>query len=522
MDSPSRLSSGSKAHEWLLKGTVSKATSPRDVRSLSPTPQRSLLRNSGISLAQARAIRQAYPDTDLYSILGVSRQASDTQIRIAYFRTGRQVLKEKSENFRGQFQAISYCYEILTQHRNIYNRRGLPQSNPVAVSWNESVEELVFERHPDEQVVPDANDKYQLVLEDLKKAERAVLEMEEQQQQQERESSSGLSKHLAQLDQWAALVDTGVEQVENHFEQHWDGIVSFLSNDKEESRADSGHYADTEVSSEKEHRLSNRSKAVVRDEAKAVAPKQLFPPQDESVNEPIQQQQQQQQPPLGIHARNVRDLLLAPTPDTPMVAAEKPAKSNSNNKEQEEESSFPEEWPQDESFDTCRTVEEARDAHGFPVSEDSFAKPFADFSIADSSFTDKEPTTVSSMTPPNRNVSRQALLDSLLGGLPDKTDVNNNNNNNLNDTQTLLLQQGNSSPCPDSFLTCLGTYMAQLGEEVSAWSTTVAGNLLQAHETIMEVGNIEDQRWEQNDDHVEDRVIVRTNTIWKKCKWNYY
>mmetsp|Transcript_13274 Transcript_13274/g.18509 ORF Transcript_13274/g.18509 Transcript_13274/m.18509 type:complete len:694 (+) Transcript_13274:124-2205(+) len=136
--------------------------------------------------------------SDLYALLQVPRTATTRDIRISYFRRGRQVLTDTgmvnggaatsatvggvSEQAKMRFQAVSMAYEILSDEdmRATYDAFGLQarseddafvnysgnikgsQNSPVAdfkeviikptervrssVRWNEEVEELVFEK----------------------------------------------------------------------------------------------------------------------------------------------------------------------------------------------------------------------------------------------------------------------------------------------------------------------------------------------------------------------------------------
>lgn len=146
-----------------------------------------------------KSIKDAFgEDVDLYNdVLHVSRHANPRDIRIAYFRRGREVLSEGdirkpteaatvgasvSSVSKQRFQAVSMAYEILgnSAWREEYNKRGLQEvddqlvesvtssriSSPIyrrssslgrrkngtqnAVRWSEEVEELVFDQDPTE------------------------------------------------------------------------------------------------------------------------------------------------------------------------------------------------------------------------------------------------------------------------------------------------------------------------------------------------------------------------------------
>lgn len=137
------------------------------------------------------------PNVDLYQdVLGVSRSCTPAELRIAYFRRGRQVLAEPNDSLamdelstaaKKRFQAVSMAYEILTtdELKEYYDRHGLSPGEAPAVRhqtisptpsdasssslpilrrpnqpkvkstsrnirWSEEVEELLYKQDPDE------------------------------------------------------------------------------------------------------------------------------------------------------------------------------------------------------------------------------------------------------------------------------------------------------------------------------------------------------------------------------------
>ena len=118
-------------------------------------------------------------DCDLYrDVLRADRNASQRELRIAYFRCGREVLAHKpstdkladlSNGTKLQFQAVSMAFEIVSnpKWKETYDSLGWthvaapqpPILRPSGASrspdrpkirWHEQVEELVFDQHPDE------------------------------------------------------------------------------------------------------------------------------------------------------------------------------------------------------------------------------------------------------------------------------------------------------------------------------------------------------------------------------------
>ena len=198
--------------------------------------------NSGtIPANYLRTIEEAFgPSADLYDdVLKVSWHSSPRDIRIAYFRRGREVLSEGdylksaeavsiggsvSNVSKQRFQAVSMAYEILgnSAWKEAYDARGTGEpdedylvkavgtsatSSPDirrssslgprrtgtrnAVRWSEEVEELMFDQHPTEVVRRSRKNR---------KKKEVVVETGE------------LQRHLEQLD----------KEAEKHF------VVDFL------------------------------------------------------------------------------------------------------------------------------------------------------------------------------------------------------------------------------------------------------------------------------------------------------
>ncbi|XP_045135729.1 dnaJ homolog subfamily A member 2-like [Portunus trituberculatus] len=66
-------------------------------------------------------------DTRLYEVLGVSRNASDSEIRKNYRKLAKEYHPDKNPAAGDKFKEISFAYEVLTdpQKREIYDRYGL-------------------------------------------------------------------------------------------------------------------------------------------------------------------------------------------------------------------------------------------------------------------------------------------------------------------------------------------------------------------------------------------------------------
>ena len=199
-------------------------------------------RESTIPLNYIKTITEAFGrDADLYDdVLTVSRDSNPRELRISYFRRGREVLSEGetrkaseaatvggsvSNTSKQRFQAVSMAYEILgnTAWREEYNEWGLPQldeqivksavrgrvGSPIirrsssmerprskgtnGVRWSEEVEELVFDQHPTE--VPKSRAEARRSKKNRKPKKQIVVE------------GGHLERHLELLD----------KQAEKHF-----------------------------------------------------------------------------------------------------------------------------------------------------------------------------------------------------------------------------------------------------------------------------------------------------------------
>ena len=182
---------------------------------------------------------------DLYlDVLKVSKDSSEKDIRIAYFKRGREVLAEEggveepdqsatvgdvSTGSKTRFQAVSMAYEIICNPlwKEQYLQHGLvssdaysvvswdaqsasavPSSANSRVKWNENVEELVFRKDPAENADITKRKKRK------KRRPRILLETKK------------LDEHLAKLD----------EEAEQHFvtdffddiEASIDGFLKFV------------------------------------------------------------------------------------------------------------------------------------------------------------------------------------------------------------------------------------------------------------------------------------------------------
>eukprot|EP00980_Cylindrotheca_fusiformis_P028353 scaffold22593_cov145-Cylindrotheca_fusiformis.AAC.2 len=106
-------------------------------------------------------------DADLYDdVLKVSSSAPAIELRIAYFKRGREIMKEAGslplsgdpeevpELVRTRFQAVSMAYEILSnpQWKRLYLRHGLFSSAPArVVRFSDDVEKRIFQLEPWEE-----------------------------------------------------------------------------------------------------------------------------------------------------------------------------------------------------------------------------------------------------------------------------------------------------------------------------------------------------------------------------------
>ncbi|XP_013777769.1 dnaJ homolog subfamily A member 2-like [Limulus polyphemus] len=66
-------------------------------------------------------------DTKLYDLLGVSRNASDLEIKKAYRKLAKEFHPDKNPEKGEKFKEISYAYEVLSDQkkREIYDRHGI-------------------------------------------------------------------------------------------------------------------------------------------------------------------------------------------------------------------------------------------------------------------------------------------------------------------------------------------------------------------------------------------------------------
>ncbi|CAF1218323.1 unnamed protein product [Rotaria sp. Silwood1] len=67
------------------------------------------------------------PDTKLYDLLGVSRNASDHDIKKAYHKLAKTHHPDKNPESAEKFKEISFAYQVLTDDnkRRIYDTYGL-------------------------------------------------------------------------------------------------------------------------------------------------------------------------------------------------------------------------------------------------------------------------------------------------------------------------------------------------------------------------------------------------------------
>eukprot|EP00339_Tiarina_fusa_P021622 CAMPEP_0117017712 /NCGR_PEP_ID=MMETSP0472-20121206/13798_1 /TAXON_ID=693140 ORGANISM="Tiarina fusus, Strain LIS" /NCGR_SAMPLE_ID=MMETSP0472 /ASSEMBLY_ACC=CAM_ASM_000603 /LENGTH=648 /DNA_ID=CAMNT_0004722167 /DNA_START=81 /DNA_END=2027 /DNA_ORIENTATION=+ len=182
-----------------------------------------------LPIAYVETIQKGFGENaDIFTdVLQVSKDAPSREVRIAYFRRGREVLAEGgfrtldqaatvsdvSTLVRTRFQAVSMAYEIVSSPRwkSYYLQHGfktpvfddvasVDSADPVlgssaslpgkyskpAVRWNGQVEELLFEKEPDEHKKPAKEPKKKT------KTKRVVVE------------SGHLDEHLQRLDEEAS------------------------------------------------------------------------------------------------------------------------------------------------------------------------------------------------------------------------------------------------------------------------------------------------------------------------------
>ena len=191
-------------------------------------------------------IRGYGPDADIYrDVLQISPDATPRELRICYFRRGREVLTEAGvrgadgfssgshipDDAKTRFEAVSMSYEILCKPnwRDIYLRDGLQSSSPkstnsvtqqsrLSVRWNEQVEELLYERIPEEIQVQAAEKKKK------KRKTRIIIDDGEEE----------LDEHLAKLD--AEAEPHFVEDFFDSLEESLDGLLNFASSGKKSSK----------------------------------------------------------------------------------------------------------------------------------------------------------------------------------------------------------------------------------------------------------------------------------------------
>jgi curved DNA-binding protein CbpA len=228
---------------------------------------------TNLPASYVKHIQEAFGESaDLYNdVLRISRLSSPRDLRIAYFRRGREVLSDReystssgtaatvggnvSGSAKQRFQAVSMAYEILSSPawKDIYDSRGMEEkdsvkssptsapSSPVlrrssslgrrsranqnAVRWNEEVEELVFDQDPNEvgrdvSKKSDADQKRK--RKGRKPKKRVVVDTLE------------LQRHLEKLDQEAEkhFVSDFIDDLENSIEE----LLSLGSSKEENSK----------------------------------------------------------------------------------------------------------------------------------------------------------------------------------------------------------------------------------------------------------------------------------------------
>jgi len=258
-------------HTWNDSSFV--ATSPNEKalsaqitpRITTPSTVGSTPESTKIPISYLEKIQSAFGmKADLYDdILKVGRTCSSRDLRIAYFRRGREVLSEReyredsnfavsisgevSKKAKERFQAISMTYEILSNPRwkDAYDAQNNPiddflvqafvttdPSSPLlrdsvslcgrsrsrnGVRWNESVEELVFEQDPIERRTSRNPSKKRRKC--WKRQKSVAME------------NGGLESHLKKLDKESKrdLVSKFIDKVESNIEELESNIEELFS-----------------------------------------------------------------------------------------------------------------------------------------------------------------------------------------------------------------------------------------------------------------------------------------------------
>ena len=193
-------------------------------------------------------IRGFGPHADLFQdVLHMPQTATDREIRIAYFRRGREILAEGgvrgldeaasmndvSNVVRTRFQAVSMAYEIVSnpswresylKHGLVYHSHRSVEEDCVSVDaprassvrWKENVEELVYEQHPEEAIETKKKKK-------RKNRIRVMVD------------TSRLDQHLETLDKEAE--QSFIPDFWDSLEESLDGLIKMATNSKKKSDA---------------------------------------------------------------------------------------------------------------------------------------------------------------------------------------------------------------------------------------------------------------------------------------------